>query len=884
MAQVGDTLLAANTPTKLSPLGDHEDAVPDRPTLHGVVVCCTSITPERRSAIAEKAQAMGAIHKLDLTSDVTHLIVGSIDTPKYKYVAKERADIKALKPEWIDAVLEKWREGGDVDVAALEEEWRCPTFDALQICVTGFEDQRQRDAIQDDVVRNGATYSGDLTKSVTHLIAAAPRGKKYEYALQWNIKPITLEWLSDSLTRGMALDESYYNPLLPIEDRGTGAITRKEQISPNTLRKRQREIQTVSMEEMSRRKLRRTTSSRLESQNDDLWADIGTGEAEDSKNKDSAWGDSANVAKSATRSAHVTATKASAAEQASLGAQETSTSAGDEHQEDEKGTNDSIFQGTRVHIAGFEQRKEAILVGYLEANGAQVVDHNFFRLREQEASQNDSVLDSPRVTVVLPCDTSEHRLQTLKQDQLSQLAPEDSIVSEWWIEKCIFSKSLISQESPFCSPIGNEVIPGFERLTVCPTSFTGIDLLHFSKAVKSKGAKYDETLTPNISVLVCNEGAPRRDKIKYALEYCIPIVSASWFYRCIAQHQLLPFEDFALSSASQDHQVPRLIFYHPSSNPNPAATKRQHGIAKQADGAKKNHPQAVAHTKPSKPNDDTRNQDPHHKSVPSLKSNRPSQQTHSQPLQDLHPSMNSSHRSFRQPSNPNSPSTDKRPSPSKPQTTSGYDGTADDTEHHQPSRPSEPNTTEPTNPAPLDTAIALLLAHKKSSNNPTPLPATASSAASLPVLNRARRHRPLGRAPSNPKPPLTDQTPHQPGKPHKPSLPIADSYASTPSHSLSLDCESGTQDPHTSLQGHAQVEESFSFRPSQALGYEDPEMVRARRKVGGRGSRSPEEADGEKVGVGRVRDLKVSRAEEGGEANPTPLGKRRGARASRMRE
>lgn len=86
------------------------------------------------------AAQMGASHKLDLTSDVTHLIVGNIDSAKYRYVANERQDIKVLKPSWLDAVRESWMQGEETDIAALEEEHRLPTFSNLQICVTGFDD------------------------------------------------------------------------------------------------------------------------------------------------------------------------------------------------------------------------------------------------------------------------------------------------------------------------------------------------------------------------------------------------------------------------------------------------------------------------------------------------------------------------------------------------------------------------------------------------------------------------------------------------------------------------------------------------------------------------------------------------------------------------
>ena len=51
--------------------------------LQGVVLCCTSIAPDQRDTLCAAAREMGAVTKLDLTADVTHLIVGAIDTPKY---------------------------------------------------------------------------------------------------------------------------------------------------------------------------------------------------------------------------------------------------------------------------------------------------------------------------------------------------------------------------------------------------------------------------------------------------------------------------------------------------------------------------------------------------------------------------------------------------------------------------------------------------------------------------------------------------------------------------------------------------------------------------------------------------------------------------------
>ena len=84
---------------------------------------------------------MGAQVKLDLTSDVTHLIVGNTNSAKYRYVAKAREDVKVLFPDWIHALQKVWMAGEDAKVPELEEQWRLPTFYRLKICLTGFDNR-----------------------------------------------------------------------------------------------------------------------------------------------------------------------------------------------------------------------------------------------------------------------------------------------------------------------------------------------------------------------------------------------------------------------------------------------------------------------------------------------------------------------------------------------------------------------------------------------------------------------------------------------------------------------------------------------------------------------------------------------------------------------
>lgn len=82
---------------------------------------------------------MGAQHIYDLTSQVTHLIVGEYDTPKYRYVARERSDIKVILPSFIDELSERWKADQRFDFAQLQQEHMRLALADLKISLTGFE-------------------------------------------------------------------------------------------------------------------------------------------------------------------------------------------------------------------------------------------------------------------------------------------------------------------------------------------------------------------------------------------------------------------------------------------------------------------------------------------------------------------------------------------------------------------------------------------------------------------------------------------------------------------------------------------------------------------------------------------------------------------------
>lgn len=129
-----------------------------------------------------------------------------------------------------------------------------------------------RQYFRSTAISNGAEFTKDLTKNVTHLIARSPEGQKYKFATTWNIKVVTAKWFNDSIERGMVLEETLYHPLLSEEQQGVGAWNRT---LPAPKGKPQSNDDSTNPRP---RKLRRIASAKLGDQNEGIWGDIvGTG-------------------------------------------------------------------------------------------------------------------------------------------------------------------------------------------------------------------------------------------------------------------------------------------------------------------------------------------------------------------------------------------------------------------------------------------------------------------------------------------------------------------------------------------------------------------------------------------------------------------------------
>ncbi len=84
---------------------------------------------------------MGGLFRGDLTADITHLIVGAHFSPKYRYVAKNRPDIRVMTLEWIQKIWEHWIGDQPIHLEEMETQYARPALHSLRICITGVEDR-----------------------------------------------------------------------------------------------------------------------------------------------------------------------------------------------------------------------------------------------------------------------------------------------------------------------------------------------------------------------------------------------------------------------------------------------------------------------------------------------------------------------------------------------------------------------------------------------------------------------------------------------------------------------------------------------------------------------------------------------------------------------
>ncbi|KAJ5356569.1 hypothetical protein N7517_011178 [Penicillium concentricum] len=470
--------------------------------LTGVVICFTNVQIEKRTPLTQMAEQMGAMHSIHLTSDVTHLLVGDTNSDKYKFVARERNDVVAMKPEWIEAVRHSWTQGEDIDIEALEKQFRLSALHGLKICLTGFSDLPFRAYMQKTTEENGAEYRKDLTKTVTHLIARNSDSAKYRFATEWKITVVSVQWFTDSIERGMILDEAKYNPLVPPAEQGLGAWNR----SSPTERGLRRTDSTTKENSLNPRprKLRRIASTKLVDQNESIWGDIvGTGFENN---------ETTGPQKNPQGQGPPEASKPVIQAYQSFASESTfSESIQSRLPLPIAPPKDNGFlHATYFFINGFSPKQTKVLREHLTYNGAQLVDSL------NEFSSPTIPKTGHGLFIIVPYQTPRPEVPST-----DEMAFECEVVTEMWLERCIDARAFVPPESHVAStPFPKFPIPGFPDLRICSTGFGRIDLLHLRKLVELMGATYGDFLTQKASVLICNDPKTASvDKLRHTAEW-----------------------------------------------------------------------------------------------------------------------------------------------------------------------------------------------------------------------------------------------------------------------------------------------------------------------------------------------------------------------------
>ena len=380
-----------------------------------------------------------------------------------------------------------------------------------------------RAQLQDNIAANGGEYRGDLTKSVTHLIAMAPEGKKYEYAAQWNLKIVSLRWYKDCLERGMILNEDVYHPTVLADEQGKGAWNRTASARLQ-LGKRSRDDPPL---QEAPRKLRRTASAKLGSQTEDMWGDIMSG-GFDSRQKPELDAHAALPTSDLVPNLKPTVLES----ESFVLADSEETACPSDTLAPLPLRPKGYFEGGRYMVFGFPAQKKAKLQEVLDQNAGTVI----------ESWDALAAGDIETSYVIVP-----HDLPRQGFPEIGGLPSYVHVVTEMWIERCLYRRGFLDPiEHPVNTPAHTQLIIGFGLLTINSTGFEGIELLHISRSVPLLGAKYSETLHPDVSVLVCNKTKPSQEKIHHALSWDVTVVSEGWLWACYRSGRKENFDRYRL--------------------------------------------------------------------------------------------------------------------------------------------------------------------------------------------------------------------------------------------------------------------------------------------------------------------------------------------------
>jgi twin BRCT domain len=126
-----------------------------------------------QAAVERAVKTLGGTYTRNLDHNTTHLVAASTSGAKYAAAVAEQVQI--VTADW---ALDCEKQQCQLPAA----DYEVPVFLGVTVCTTGLSLQR-RAAISELVTLHGGSYQGHMDETVTHLIADAPNGAKYEAAV-----------------------------------------------------------------------------------------------------------------------------------------------------------------------------------------------------------------------------------------------------------------------------------------------------------------------------------------------------------------------------------------------------------------------------------------------------------------------------------------------------------------------------------------------------------------------------------------------------------------------------------------------------------------------------------------------------------------------------
>lgn len=181
--------------------------------LEGLCISSTGFSAPKKHQVEAIVQYMGGNFLLELTSMTHYLVASEVGSEKY-FVACKRS-IPVVRADWL---LACWKDCALVSPhvrvhvclrstvhSPAPQDYLLSPLAGLSFCVTGLS-APARASVEMLVRQHGGRYSADLTRKCTHLLANAPVGNKFNYAVFWGIPVVRPEWLAECINVGIYVD------------------------------------------------------------------------------------------------------------------------------------------------------------------------------------------------------------------------------------------------------------------------------------------------------------------------------------------------------------------------------------------------------------------------------------------------------------------------------------------------------------------------------------------------------------------------------------------------------------------------------------------------------------------------------------------------------